>query len=252
MIPNFLFPLFRFADNSVLTVQSKLGKSMYVHHNIALHKHKALYFSVPKVACSSLKKALSECIDTRFIERPWFDKNEAIHYARFPYVPKNEVLSKYSEYFKFCFVRNPWDRILSCYSNKTTQDPENNSFPFINGVYQGFLKYKTFRAGMTFEEFVEAIVKIPDEEADPHFKSQYTFICDEQENLLVDFIGKFENLQDDFHAICKKIGADNITIPHLMSSKRKEKNYQNEYTKKTKNLIAERYKKDITLFKYTH
>ena len=69
-----------------------------------------------------------------------------------------------------------------------------------------------------------------------------------QGDILVDFIGKFENLEKDFNFICEKIGID-AELPHINYSKRKNK-YRDYYTEETRDLIGEYYKEEIELFGY--
>ena len=65
---------------------------------------------------------------------------------------------------------------------------------------------------------------------------------------MVDFIGKFENLETDFEYICKKIGVNGIKLPH--KNKTQRKNYRDYYNENTKTIIANWYKKDIDYFGY--
>jgi len=67
--------------------------------------------------------------------------------------------------------------------------------------------------------------------------------------LLVDYIGKFENLDQDFHRICNIIGIPDIELPNI--GKSKHKNYKKYYNDYTRNLIVEHFKEDIELFDYT-
>ncbi len=102
---------------------------------------------------------------------------------------------------------------------------------------------------MPFEEFVEAVASIPDLYADRHFASQYSFITDKDGKLLVNFMGKFENFQEDLSLIFEKLGiSETPELPHLNQTNRKS--YKDYYTNRAKNLIRERYAKDIETFEY--
>ena len=61
---------------------------------------------------------------------------------------------------------------------------------------------------MTFKEFAEAVCRIPDEESNPHFRSQHIVICDDGpgKGILADFVGRFENLEEDFGIVAKRLG----------------------------------------------
>lgn len=214
------------------------------HDNILLEKYKAIYFLIPKVASSSLKKIFAEELGLEIISKRIEDD---IHFVNFPFVDKARM-DKYQDYFKFTFVRNPWDRIVSCYKNKIKSDKNFNNFEYEDGVYADFIKYHKFRAGMTFAEFILAVNSILDEDADAHFRSQYTFITDKMGELTVNFVGKFENLNDDFLYVAKAIGLPPPKLPELMKSDRGD--YKAYYDAEMKELAHQRFKKDVDILGY--
>ena len=160
------------------------------------------------------------------------------HKVPFHFVSKEEA-GKCNNYFKFCFVRNPWDKLVSFYCDKLNIN---------NPSHRDFLKYNGFKVGISFEELVYAIRDIQDREAERHFKSQYTFVTDQRNNLVVDFVGRFENLEEDFNKICKIAGLPPIALPHRYKSV--HDHYSTYYTDETRRVVAERYKKDIEMFGY--
>jgi hypothetical protein len=209
-----------------------------------------MYFAIPKVACSSLK---SVCVDLLHVRMPadaW--KPELFYTDKFDHlIDKHEILlskrdvARYPDYWRFAFVRNPWDRLVSCYAEKIRADGDEENF--VGGVSKVLLSYGVFRAGMSFEEFVDAVVAIPEEEAEPHFHSQHEFLTDRSGNLLVDFVGRFENLEDDFRKVRDRLQAS-VELPHLLPSRRQP--YQDYYDGRLRALVARRYRKDIELFGY--
>jgi hypothetical protein len=171
-------------------------------------------------------------------ERKFKNKTpEYYHFRDFPFVKRSEIENKYDDYFKFCFVRNPWDRLVSCYKHWIV-DSNNDNF----GMYNSLKK------GMSFEEFVLEISKIPDKISDGHFRSQHTFITNKNGKLLVDFFGKVEEFDKDFAFICKKTGIPYVEIPH--SNRRDRRPYRDFYNERTRGIVEKRYGKDIKLFGY--
>ena len=65
--------------------------------------------------------------------------------------------------------------------------------------------------------------------------------------MLVDFVGRYENLDDDFHAVCNMIGIS-APLPHLNRSTHAE--YRCYYSDQLARKIASRYSEDIDLFRY--
>jgi hypothetical protein len=92
-------------------------------------------------------------------------------------------------------------------------------------------------------------------------------LYDQQGNLLVDFVGRFETLQQDFDRVCEHLGITDSLLPHRNPSdkksrdlKRKIRNYlymngENQrrgvaefYDDETRVAVAEYYRKDIKTF----
>jgi len=218
----------------------------YKEGNILLPKNKAIYFFIPKVACTSIKKVIADSLDYKIKN---INDPQSIHLIHFPYEKRNEI-KKGDDFFKFAFVRNPWGRILSSYKQKISDNSNVNNREFKDGVFKPWKQMygAKFWAGMSFKEFVNEVFLISDEFAESHFRSQHTFLTDSKGELLPDFIGKFENLQEDFNIVCKEIGTKVVTLPMLTTSD--HKHYNEYYDEDTKSLIRSRYKKDIELFGY--
>lgn len=196
------------------------------------------YLNIGKTGCSSIRKALLEC-DIPGVE---VDDNQEIHRYTNSLI-KYKLKGKDRERFIFAFVRNPFDRIVSLYKNKFRSlrnlDVEGFIYTdYLNGI---------FHPQMSFDEFVETMVKIPDRLADRHFKSQYCMIY-EVPDLPVRFVGKFENLSGDFEQLRKRFPALG-ELPHFNKSSAGS-DYRAFYNHYTASLVAERYRRDIEEFHY--
>ena len=132
----------------------------------------------------------------------------------------------FDSFFKFSFVRNPWDWQVSLY-HYILDRPQNRGHE------------ETKKMG-SFRSFVFSREKLT--------FTQTGCLVDESGNLLVDFVGKFENLDQDFQSICHKVGIS-ASLPHINKSKRT--NYQDYYDAETRDLTARLYAEDIERFGYT-
>jgi hypothetical protein len=71
---------------------------------------------------------------------------------------------------------------------------------------------------------------------------------DDKGEVIVDFIGRYENLQKDWNVVCEKIGICE-KLPWI-NKRRNKKSYTEFYDDKTMNIVYEMYKKDIEYFEY--
>jgi hypothetical protein len=133
----------------------------------------------------------------------------------------------WDDYFKFAFVRNPWDHFLSLYywmkKNGTTK---KNFTEFVNQEYNN--NYDCL--------------------------SDWGFTClwdriSENDECIIDYVARFEDIDNEWKIITDKIGIPYSKLNKLNSSSR-EKNYRDYYTIETKNMVSELYKKDIEKFNY--
>ena len=77
---------------------------------------------------------------------------------------------------------------------------------------------------------------------------QYDWISDKNDNILVDFIGRYEKFQDDWRYICKKINISPEDLP--VTHKTSKNHYTEYYDDETREIVAEIYAKDIDYFGY--
>ena len=232
--------------------------SKYIVHD----GHNFVYFVIQKVACTSIKTALLPLFDldvdrfeaTRMdgtqvvLVHKLFDKSNC-------QVDKDALLRRldrrYRKYFKFTFVRNPWDRLVSCYFQKIVTVPKLPGFKRADLNPPG--EKVRFYPGMPFAEFVEAVHATPDEEANPHFRSQHLTVCDPQGQVMADFVGRFENLREDFATVSRRIGTPELELPHRLKSKSRESRpYTDFYDGQLRDLVHDRYREDIEIFRFSY
>lgn len=152
------------------------------------------------------------------------------HKKAFDYKKLNP--NKFNTYFKFAFVRNPWDRVVSFYHYQ---------------IKRGWDFYP-FKETIPFDEFVKNwLISMPNQTS-LNVNPCYDWISDENDNLIIDFVGKIEKMQEDFDLICKKIGMEKQKLS--CKNKSIHKHYTEYYNKETRDIVACRMEKDIKYFGY--
>jgi chondroitin 4-sulfotransferase 11 len=151
-----------------------------------------------------------------------------------------DELDDWDEYFKFAFVRNPWDRLVSWYSMVTTMPKEGNE-----------LWQYVHDNSSTFEEFIYNCTDEVEIKEGVHYSFAYNqldYVTDDHGNLLVDFIGRVENFDKDIQEVFRRIGFELEEVPHKNRSG--HQHYSTFYTPDTELIVRERFKRDIEYFGY--
>ena len=136
--------------------------------------------------------------------------------------------------FKFAFVRNPWDLQVSSFHHIRRERPH-----LMNGIddFETFLRYK-LSPDRPYQFHIDTSIQL-----------QSDYLIDLHGNTIVDFVGRYERLQDDFDTACRKIGIPTPPLPHKRQAKTR-KAYQSYYTDQTAELVASYFKPDIDMLGY--
>lgn len=133
---------------------------------------------------------------------------------------QQKVPEKFQTYFKFSFVRNPWAQMLSIFFRKHGSKGMKGDF------------------GQFLIEYRKQKGTVP-----------RVSLYDEEGRQMIDFIGRFENLAEDFEMVAKKVGLEAGGLPrHNVSA---EVDYRAFYTDDLAELVARRFRDDIATFGYT-
>ena len=127
----------------------------------------------------------------------------------------------FGSYFKFCFERNPWDRMVSSFFWQRSR---------IRNCPQDFESYiRNWRARENYE--------------------LYTF----NNKVIVDFVGRYENLDRDWPYALSKTGIGHpLELGRAKSNWRpKDSSYRDYYNAETRDIVAKRYAATIDLLGYT-
>ena len=169
-------------------------------------KHHTIFVHIPKVAGQSI-----ETIFLKDLGLDWNSREELLlrkkrngemgphrlaHLTASEYVSLGYIDQEtFDDYFSFSFVRNPYNRLISVYN------------------YLGYSRI------ISFEAFVNKVVKGKLQASDFFYVSQYDYLY-EGEKLLVDYVGKLENLKEDMQFVLNKSGLEGHEIPHINKSEK--------------------------------
>ncbi|MEZ9421680.1 sulfotransferase family 2 domain-containing protein [Vibrio breoganii] len=200
------------------------GKNDYPYRKYC-HKFEAIFVHIPKCAGTSVLSMLMG--DTLFRD----------HLTYMEFKQANPYL--YERYFKFCFVRNPYERLVSAYTYLSAGG---------NGKDDLYFKELFREKYPSFEDFVLYFLDSSVIHEHKLFKPQYLYVCNIKKELMVDYVGKLENIDKDIIVIKKRLGISTDLIKANTSPKQDSSNY---YTnKKVSDKVFELYKHDFSVFEY--
>ncbi len=193
--------------------------NFYIRNFYLINFSKIIFIHINKTGGSSIEKALGLPLQKHLTALEFRNKLGK---------------KKYNKRFKFAFIRNPYDKVVSQYSYRFIRNAQNLQSDNIS--FEEWIK-------LTFID-KNPIYRIPDNMYDP----QLDWVADENGNIIVDFIGRFESLNEDFNKVCEKIGVKGKNLPHLRKSK--HEGYRTYYNDFAKSVISKCFKKDIEAFGY--
>ncbi|MBI84842.1 MAG: hypothetical protein CMJ81_16740 [Planctomycetaceae bacterium] len=220
---------------------------------IISHEKKFIFFHIPKTGGSSLTWNLRHVADSQQqspsadLEDGWQD---AVHFdgkQHSSFRDNAGLCERHSDYFKFTFVRNPWDVVLSWYLALSRKQPESvspeNFRRFVVNHLQhfflvlaknpvNFLKCRPF--GMN------RLIR----------KTQTSYITDLQGNVAVDYLARYESYDQEFEYLMKKLQVTNYEQKKVNVANVDKIPYTDFYDARSKDLVARTYRKDIESFGY--
>ena len=191
-----------------------------------------LFVHIPKTAGNSIQSVLRDYSEDQIVAL----RSEQDGIERFGLRNPNYKIRKHStlaEYrmalgdeqfrslYKFVCVRNPWDRMVSYYFTPTQQ--------------VGELDRKEFRKVISKALSVADYLRLDQGDDDPFAN--------------VDYIMRFENLAEDFRAVCTTLGIPTVLLPQYNRSSRER--YSKYYDDELRELVRKRFAPEIERFGYS-
>lgn len=187
-----------------------LGESQLEYtfqHVIVDDRHKLLYCYVPKVACSNWKRVF-QVLSGKYKKVEDILKLDHNDFKFLSDYSPHEIEHKLQNYFKFLFVRNPVDRLVSAFQNKFRNDVDfqrqyGRSIVF---KYRENPPPNPLGDDVTLEEFLQYLSDLLPEEMNEHWRS-YESLC-QPCHIKYNFIGKFEYLGLETGYLLESLGLE--------------------------------------------
>ena len=198
--------------------------------------HKFIFVAIPKTGTHSVRRALREHLgpDDQEQVRLYVEKALPIqelaalghgHISLRQLRPHMDA-GEFDSFFKFAFVRNPFDRFVSFCAFIARENGNFERDP------RAVMRRRLFPA------------------PSPHLlmMPQHLFVTDDGGNLLSDYIGRVETMQASYDEVCSRIGIDSVPLEQANSSKRGH--YRDYYDQQLIDRVASVYARDLSLFGY--
>lgn len=163
----------------------------------------------------------------------FYNKHEPISYYKklSEFTKEGDIVL--DDYFKWSFVRNPYTRFMSA---------------LVNHVLKGRYHSGEMEKEKDEKDYITKMIKRPRLlKSTEILRPMYWYLTIDGE-MVMDFIGKFENLEEDFRTLEDKIGVPHAILPH--TTKGKYDSYDHLYTDETREIVRDFYSKDFEMFNY--
>lgn len=204
---------------------------------IVSHSRRFIFAAIPKTGTHSVRQALREHLSPEDIEqvslfvskRFPFEELAAARHGHLGLAQVQPFLGQetFASYFKFAFVRNPFDRFVSYCAFMTRANDDFACDP------QQVMRHILFELRP-----LQHIL----------FQPQHTVLVDAAGRLLSDYVGRVEQMQASYDAICARIAIPSQTLAQVNSSRRGD--YRQYYDQGLIDGVAELYRRDLDLFGY--
>ena len=204
---------------------------------IVSHQHRFIFVAIPKTGTHSVRQALREQLGPDDIEQVGLFVDKRFPYPELAQIKHGHLSLQqvrpflgeqaFADYFKFAFVRNPFDRFVSYCAFMTRADDAFQRDP------RAVMRHILFKLRP-----LDHIL----------FQPQHTLLVDADGVLLTDAIGRVEEMQASYDAICARIGIPSAALGQVNSSRRGD--YRDYYDQVLVDGVSALYRRDLELFDY--
>ncbi|WP_251978008.1 sulfotransferase family 2 domain-containing protein [Salinicola avicenniae] len=216
-------------DRLPLEVKDKLFRNLVNPYSEQETRNKVIFVHVPKTAGNSIFQALFGV--------PAHGHDEAMKYRRYD-------AAKFDEYYKFGFVRHPLDRLVS-------------AFVYLQkggiGRYDAAFRDKYLSRVENFEQFLKLMARDKRYRRKVmqwiHFRPQVAFLCDAQGQPAVDFVGRYENIEQDYQRIAADLELGEVS-PLQVVNRTERQDFRQYYNDELEAIAGDLYADDLRTFGY--
>ena len=209
------------------------------------HELKTIFIHIPKTAGVSVTHAIMSHITGRDtsgeighlsseLKEQFSVRNKQKHKQARKFVPEDISQNLWNEYYKFTFVRNPWDRAVSEFHWRHSLEKRKPSTDF-----KEFLNY----CG-------ERIQDKNNSKRDiywTHAQTQKSYVTNHNGKLILDDTFRFEDMDNNIKIISEKL---NVPINLKKHNSSRHHHYRDYYDEESKEMVSKLYKEDIEMFGY--
>ena len=207
-----------------------------------IHELKTVFIHIPKTAGVSIVHSLiSNVLEYETtgnikdlptnIKQRFSVSGQQKHKRAKEYFPADITHQMWNDYYKFTFVRNPWDRAVSEFHwrhNQPNNKPSKDFKKFLSHCEERITGKKK---GIYWT----------------HAQTQKSYITDAEGNIILNDVFKFEDMTNSIKIISDKL---NIPIELKQHNTSNHKYYKEYYNNETEAIVRRLYKDDIELFDY--
>ena len=169
---------------------------------IISHKHKIVFVHVPRTGGTSVEYALDPFLGDEDLRAFGMKEFEHLKHLSATEIRDQFGSSLWNDYFTFAFVRNPWDWLVSNYFWHLETDSDD----------EGTKRTKRFmRKCGGFSDYVQVA----------RIQERSDYVLGSNDEPLVDFVGRFENLERDLAQVCRRVGIPEVPLIHHGATSRR-------------------------------
>jgi len=202
---------------------------------IISHHHQFIFIAIPKTGTHAIRFVLRQHLKESDEEQVGLFKQSTLEHrilsqighGHITALQAKEHLAYWNQYTSFSFVRNPYDRLVSFAH-------------YFYGEHPVMQKHPTLH--------LKKLLLFPPNKKILWFKPQVDFLCNQENKLIVDIVGKVETIQEDYQEICSRLGLTAHPLSKVNTSS--HQSFQHYYDEQLAEMTYQYYEQDFLTFQY--